>query len=255
MNKNLNVAKRKKNDEFYTQLTDIEKEVCNYKEHFVGKTVLCNCDKVESAFNIYFSQNFQELGLKRLLISACDFRSEECIGLLKEADIVVTNPPFSLFREYVAQLVEYDKKFLIIGNMNAIIFKEVFPLIKDNRIWFGINTVKEFETPAGEVRKFGNVLWFTNLSHKKCNEELILTQIYKGNEKDYPKYNNYDAINVDRVKDIPKDYDGVMGVPITFLYKYNQKQFELVNLKRGWIGDYVGGRKVYVRILIKRRIR
>lgn len=321
-NKNLHSAKKNKKDEFYTQLSDIEKELAHYKEYFKDKVVLCNCDdpRVSNFFH-YFSYNFEFLGLKKL-ITTCykndkpdifnheelenaiyleyfgakegekvptvdqigvkklksngDFRSPACIELLKEADIVVTNPPFSLFREYVAQLINYDKKFLIIGSMNAITYKETFPLIKDNKIWLGHNSVKEFILPDGNTQKFGNIIWYTNLTHKKRNEELILFRTYKGNEKDYPKYDNYDAIEVSKVVNIPVDYNGVMGVPITFLDKYNPNQFEIVWLACGntkasapkEILKYLNyaahkedrggcsvilGKRTYARILIKRK--
>jgi hypothetical protein len=184
-----------------------------------------------------------EIGIKKLKGDG-DFRSSECIELLKEADIVVTNPPFSLFREYVAQLVEYDKKYLIIGTQNAITYKEIFPLIKDNKIWLGItmnSSNRWFQVP-NDYEKFhkeedgkkyafvAGVLWFTNLHHSKRNEELILYKKY--NEEDYPKYDNYDAINLDKVKEIPKDYKGEMGVPISFIQKYNPDQFEILGLSR-----------------------
>lgn len=159
-----------------------------------------------------------------------DFRSEECIELLKEADILCTNPPFSLFREYVAQLVEYDKKFLVIGNQNAITYKEIFPLIKENKIWSGYYHIKEFKQKDGTYKKFGNIQWFTNLEHSKRNEELVLWKRYAEEPDHFPKYDNYDAINVDKVVEIPMDYEGVMGVPITFLDKYNPEQFEIVGL-------------------------
>ena len=274
-NAKLNRAKKVKNDEFYTQLSDIEREANHYKDHFKGKVVLCNCDDPRiSNFFHFFSYNFERLGLKKL-ISTCykntnpdlfsrhdeekavwveyhgekdgsriptpekmdikyfkgdgDFRSAEAIELLKEADIVCTNPPFSLFREYVAQLIEYDKKFLIIGSLNAVKYKEIFPLIYGNQIWLGINSPKEFKQPGGGIKKFGNVCWFSNLTHKKRNQELILYKTYKGNEKDYPKYDNYDAIEVGKVKDMPIDYKGMMGVPISFIDKYNPDQFEIVN--------------------------
>lgn len=254
-NKNFHAARHNKNDEFYTQLSDIEKELSHYREHFKDKIVLCNCNDGQSNFRKYFEDHFIELGLKDLIVTEEDFRSPECIELLKQSDIVCTNPPFSLFRDYVAQLVEYEKKFLIIGNINVIICKEIFPLIKDNKLWPGINAVKEFKTPTGEVQKFGNIIWYTNLSHKKHNEELILTQKYKGNENKYPKYDDYDAIEVSKVKDIPMDYDGVMGVPITFLDKYNPKQFEIMTVVRPTVKlqYYLCGRKLYVRILIRRR--
>ena len=300
-NANLTQAKKAKNDEFYTQLSDIERELSHYKEHFRGKTVLCNCDDpYVSNFFRYFAYNFEHLGLKRL-ITTCyksqdmdlfstntneqaiwleylgdkngdkipnpdeigihhfkgdgDFRSAECIELLKQADIVVTNPPFSLFREYVAQLIEYDKKFLIIGSKNAITYKEVFPLIAANKMWVGVQPMGVdmlFDIPKGRseelksnteakgstyrvidgvIKARSASIWFTNLDHKKRHEELILYKTY--NPEDYPKYDNYDAINVDKTSDIPCDYDGVMGVPITFLDKYNPEQFEIVAFRKG----------------------
>lgn len=286
-NTRLNQAAKNKKDEFYTQLIDIENELRHYKEHFRGKTVLCNCDdpRVSNFFH-YFAYNFRELGLKRL-ITTCyknqdlnlfsnndceraiwleyngetdggrvptveeigvhtfkgdgDFRSQECIELLKQADIVCTNPPFSLFREYVAQLMEYDKKFLIIGHQNAITYKEIFPLIKDNKIWLGYgfkgnaaHFISKYEDVAtasdhqkGMIR-VSRVTWYTNLEIKKRHENLILTETYKGNEENYPHYDNYDAIEVGKTSDIPYDYNGAMGVPITFLDKYNPEQFEII---------------------------
>ena len=281
-NKQLHRAKKEKNDEFYTQFTDIERELSHYKDHFKGKTVLCNCDDPRvSNFFKYFALNFEYFGLKRV-ITTCyknncpdlfsqntaeqavyliydgnngasmpdwdkvdvkplrgdgDFRSRECIELLKQSDIVVTNPPFSLFREYVAQLMAYHKRFLIIGNQNEITYKEIFPLIKANRIWLGYNSGNmEFKVPADSEpratrywqdetgqkwRSMGNTCWFTNLDISKRHEEMILYKRYTPEE--YLKYDNYDAINVD-----PCDYDGVMGVPITFLDKYCPKQFEII---------------------------
>lgn len=294
-NSNLSAAKRAKNDEFYTQLTDIEKELRHYRKHFRGKTVLCNCDDpFESNFFKYFVLNFNSLGLKKL-ITTCyaaspiagqqlslfglegggqhnkpykavvtkvydvtgdggvdmldvaelfksheneltelhgdgDFRSEECLKLLDEADIVVTNPPFSLFREYVATLMERKKKFIVIGSQNAITYKEIFPLLKDNDVWLGSTHPKEFMQRDGTIKKFGNICWFTNLDIKKRHEELILVKRYTGHEDEYPKYDNYDAIEVSKVADVPFDYDGVMGVPITFLDKYNPDQFEIIDI-------------------------
>jgi hypothetical protein len=204
-----------------------------------------------------------------------DFRSKEAVELLKQADIVVTNPPFSLFREYVTQLIEYEKKLLIIGNMNAVTYKEIFPLIKDNKIWLGVSPRgMTFLRPDGSEEQT-NAVWFTNLPHAKRNEELILVQKYKGNEQNYPKYDNYDAIEVSEVKNIPKDYDGVMGVPITFLDKHNPEQFEIVGsynngahgeevgaikteaLVNGkiilWNGPVINKQPLYKRILIKRK--
>ena len=279
-NSNLHKAKKARNDEFYTMLSDIENELRHYRDHFKGKVVYCNCDDArESNFFKYFSMNFEFLGLKKLIATGYkkdgrgvklvydgdrngnrtvddeevqvtelegdgDFRSPECVKLLDEADIVVTNPPFSLFREYIAQLVKYDKKFLIIGNMNALKYKEIFPLIKANKIWIGYNFNKTMEFQLDESyekwneirdgKKYGKVpaiAWFTNLDHKKCHEFLTLTEKYDTTK--YPKYDNYDAINVDKVNDIPKDHDGVMGVPITFFGKYNPEQFEIVQFRKG----------------------
>lgn len=278
-NKNLHAANKAKNDEFYTQLTDIEKELLNYKENFKDKIVFCNCDDPEySNFWKFFSLKFDYLQLKKLIATHYetektsyklemyrdeagvhteiktlkqngDFRSPECIGLLQKSDIVVTNPPFSLFREYVAQLMEYDKKFLIIGNMNAITYKEIFPLLKDNKIWLGASIHsgdRMFYVPDdyplratgcgidGDGRKWirvKGVRWFTNLDNPQRHEDLFLYKEY--NKKDYPKYDNYDAINVDKTAEIPYDYDGVMGVPISFLDKYSPDQFDIVGLGNG----------------------
>lgn len=342
-NKNLNAAMKAKNDEFYTQLTDIEKELRHYTQHFRDKVVFCNCDDpYESNFFKYFAMNFNRLGLKKL-IATCyngspvqgnelllqfdiddpsepkkiahkieitevsdmngdgaidlvdvryllqndknvisilkgngDFRSPECVELLKQADIVVTNPPFSLFREYVAQLVKYEKKFLIIGNVNAITYKEVFPLIKDNYLWFGASIHsgdREFQVPesyplnaAGyrideQGRKFirvKGVRWFTNLDYRERHEDLILYKSY--NPEEFPKYDNYDAINVNKVAEIPFDYEGVMGVPITFLDKFNPDQFEILGIANSarFIGDFpcltiINEKRIYNRILIRKK--
>jgi hypothetical protein len=305
-NSGLSAAAKNKKDEFYTQLTDIEKELRHYRKHFKDKIVLCNCDDpFESNFFKYFVLNFNRLGLKKL-IATCytgspiankqlsifdvlgetdesedkpykaivttvydktgdggvdmldvaelfksgeneltelegdgDFRSPECLALMDEADIVVTNPPFSLFREYVGTLMEHGKKFIIIGNQNAVTYREIFPLLKDNLIWLGngfSGNVGFFESPyedtavsshhkEGLIRVSG-VMWFTNLDIKKRHEELILVKRY--NPEDYPKYDNYDAIEVSKTVDIPCDYAGYMGVPITFLDKYNPDQFEII---------------------------
>lgn len=263
-NTSLRKADAVKNDEFYTQLTDIEKELSHYKEHFKDKIVFCNCDDPEySNFWKYFQLNFYHLGLKKLISTHYevdkpsykmeivrnekgaqmgipdyvktplqqngDFRSQECITILQEADIVVTNPPFSLLREYLAQLIEYNKKFVIIGNKNCITYKEVFPLLKDNVIWIGYTSAETFLLPNGEITKkmMGLTKWLTNLDISKRHEELFLYKNYTPEE--YPKYDNYDAINVDKTQDIPCDYYGVMGVPITFMDKYNPEQFEIVD--------------------------
>ena len=368
-NSNLHKAKENKNDEFYTQLSDIENELRHYKQHFRGKVVYCNCDDpYESNFFKYFAMNFNSLGLKKLIATgyatspvagkelsqfedevgtpknqsyavyinkvtdlngdgridledikillkekrnyrrklkgnialddkgmpiqitvkkpcfdeegnpildrkgnqktesvkqdlyyeAGDFRSDESIILLKQADIVVTNPPFSLFREYVHQLMEYDKKFLIIGNMNAITYKEIFPLLKDDTLWLGYMSPKIFIYKDGTKRQFGNILWYTNLDIPKRHEILDLYKEY--NPEDYPKYDNYDAININKVSDIPMDYDGMMGVPITFLSKYNPEQFELIGvINHGSDGNWdlckcmINGKEKFKRLAIRKR--
>ena len=302
-NKNLNAAKLAKKDEFYTQLTDIERELQHYWQHFRGKTVLCNCDDpYESNFFKYFALRFNQLGLKKLIctcyngspvqgnelflpfddmpekkaykveitevrdlngdgavdlsdvryllqngknvlstLKTGDFRDPECIKLLKQADIVVTNPPFSLFREYLSQLIQYEKKFLIIGHQNAITYKEVFPLIKNNKVWLGFGfkgNATHFFSPYEDIAtandhkkdmiRVSGVCWFTNLDHEKRHEDLDLVCRYSSDE--YPTYDNYDAIEVGKTADIPYDYDGVMGVPITFLDKYNPEQFEILGI-------------------------
>ena len=350
-NTSLNKANKAKNDEFYTQLADIELELKHYRKHFMGKTVFCNCDDpYESNFFKYFAMNFNFLGLKKL-VATCykgspiiytqlsmfgeqetitaiesekkpykieitevtdingdgavdlsdveyllrnnknsltlldgdgDFRSPECVEILKQADIVVTNPPFSLFREFVAQLVEYEKKFLIIGGQNATTYKEIFPLLKDNKMWLGFRcgdmafTVPEYyeekearfwiDDNGQKWRSLGNICWYTNLDHKKRHEEIELYKKYTPEE--YPKYDNYNAINVDKVADIPEDYDGVMGVPITFLDKYNSDQFEIIGATESegkgfsmglWDEEskvaqpLVNGERKYKRIFIKRK--
>ena len=308
----LQAAKIAKQDEFYTQLDDIAKELKYYKQHFKGKVVLCNCDDpYESNFFKYFALNFNTLGLKKL-IATCyngspiagdelpllfeieesepkkiaykveitevqdynndgavnladvqyliqndknvlsllkgngDFRSQECIELLKEADIVVTNPPFSLFREYVALLSKYDKKFLIIGNQNALTYKDCFKLISENKMWLGVSIHsgdREFMIPPTyEVRSKslrvdakGNryirvvgVRWFTNLDYPQRHEDLVLYKTF--NMEEYPTFENYNAINVNKTGDIPIDYEGIMGVPITFMDKYNPDQFEILGM-------------------------
>jgi len=203
-----------------------------------------------------------------------DFRSNECIGILKKADIVVTNPPFSLLREYVLQLIEYKKRFLIIGNQNAAIYKEIFPLVKDSKVWFGYYVgAMSFRVPSyskpkptgywqdkkgQKWRSFGNICWFTNLDTEKRHEKIILHKTYSPQK--YPSYDNYNAINVDKVADIPTDYDGVMGVPLTFLTRHNPDQFEIIGLDR-YVEDNphygtrfkINGKQTYARIMIKHR--
>ena len=337
-NKNLNEAGAAKRDEFYTQLADIQEELRHYKEHFRGKTVLCNCDDPRvSMFFHYFAYNFEALGLKRL-ITTCyksqerdlfsthdcekaiwleyfgdrngnripdpeeigihelqgdgDFRSPECIELLKQADIVVTNPPFSLFREYLAQLMEYGKKFLILGNKNLLTKKEIFPLIAQNKVWTGVMPMSReiyFDVPQDYIdeglalKKDRTIvcrqgkhmartpsIWYTNLDHKRRHEKIVLFRNYT--PEAYPRYCNFDAIEVSRTEDIPCDYDGLMGVPITFLDKYNPDQFEIVGVslvlgkdkpadlpkdKQGGPAFYIKEngvyRRLYDRIVIRRR--
>ena len=279
-NSALTRAKVAKHDEFYTQLEDVEQELDHYRDHFVGKVIYLNCDDPEfSAFWRYFSSNFELFGLKKLIATHYardggssykyelddhyndhpivvkselngdgDFRSEECVELLKEADIAITNPPFSLWREYIDQLVEYDKKFIILGNQNAFSNKDVFPLLKQNIIWTGYNSggmtfrIPDYypdkaNTYIGEdghkYQKLGNVCWFTNLEVNKHHEDLVLTKFYEGNEGAYPMYDNYEAIEVGRLKEIPMDYTGVMGVPITFIYKYSPDQFDIIGMTTG----------------------
>lgn len=356
-NSQLSAAKKAKNDEFYTRMTDIEHELVHYRDHFKGKVVLCNCDDpFESNFFKYFALNFNPLGLKKLIATcysgspiaggeyqpslfdddvdkdtgrhrkaykavvnvfrdttgdggldmddirnlldsgeneltelhgdgiygAGDFRSKECLELLDEADVVVTNPPFSLFREYVATLMEHGKKFVIVGNQNAITYKEAFPLLRDDRLWLGYNKVKEFVVPSadhpergnivtdgkgGLIAKFGNICWYTNLDIKKRHEDLLLYRRYKEDQSRYPHYDNYDAIEVSKVKDIPEDYWGVMGVPITFMDSYNPEQFEIIGCSesegRGFSNGLwdpasktaqpiINGHKVYKRLFVRR---
>ena len=291
---NLAAARAAKEDEFYTQLADIERELSNYREHFAGKVVYCNCDDPRvSGFVHYFSYNFERLKLKKL-IATCyknqnmdlfsqndseraikliysgdkngsgvpdpsefdvellegdgDFRSPESVELLKQADIVVTNPPFSLYREYVAQLIEHKKKFILVGPQNAISYKEIFPLLKDEKLWLGTRSgAMKFRVPSEKTseglledsdgnkwQNFGNICWFTNLDVARRHENLILYKKYS--PADYPAYDNFDAIEVSKVADIPVDYPGVMGVQITFLSKHNPDQFEIIGITQSWFG-------------------
>lgn len=311
-NQNLCNASRDKYDEFYTKLIEIQEELQHYEQHFQDKVVYCNCDNPKySNFWKYFSVNFQELKLKKListyydeeftykrtiyfdemgrrhtekipLTGNGDFRSPECAEILEESDIVVTNPPFSLFREYVVQLIEHGKEFLILGSMNAITYKEIFPLFKYNKIWLGVNNGQhEFDIPddydkgvilldenGKRFARLRNIAWFTNLDIEKRHEKLMMDAGY--NETDYPVYDNYEAINVDKMKDVPCDYNGVMGVPITFLDKYNPEQFNIVGLTSSSeqnAGRYfkgktpennttkasVNGKCIYARVLIKKK--
>jgi len=358
-NNNLTNAKRAKNDEFYTQYNDIQKEIEAYLEYktdtFRGKAVYCNCDDpYESNFFRYFVLNFNKLGLRKLITTSYkpspianvelplifhgkkfegenqtkgrpkitankfiinevgdidgdgefnlqdiakqlkvnkhnewaplsgdgDFRSDECVELLQQSDIVITNPPFSLFREYVKQLFDYNKKFLIIGSMNAITYKEIFPLIKDNKMWIGNGfsggnayfytpNVREFASGVYDSKtglvKFRNVSWFTNLDHGRRHQPLLLMTMaenkrfnkqIQNNKNSYKKYDNYDAIEVPYINAIPSDYDGVMGVPITFLDKYNPDQFEIIKFRHGDDGKDLqlkNGKCPFFRVLIKHK--
>ena len=351
-NENLNAARLAKKDEFYTQMSDVERELQHYWDHFRGKTILCNCDDpYESNFFKYFVLRFNQLGLKKLIctcyngspvqgnelllnfqpyddeprkvahkleisevkdmngdgavdltdvryllqndknvisiLQSGDFRSNECIELLKESDIVVTNPPFSLFREYIGQLEKYNKKFIIVGHQNAITYKEVFPLIQSNKVWLGYGfkgAAAHFFSPYEDKATAGchkenmirvsGVNWFTNLEIPKRHEDIDLVCHYSPEE--YPKYDNYDAIEINKTANIPCDYDGIMGVPITFLDKYNPEQFEIIwqasgntrasapsdilekvgyhthSEDRGGCG-VVNGKRVYSRILIRNK--
>jgi modification methylase ecoRI len=327
-NNSLTKAKKGKEDEFYTQLEDIEAELKHYREHFAGKTVLCNCDDPRmSNFFFYFVLHFHHLGLKKL-ITTCyknqkpdlfsknssrqavylvyegenigsppdpniaglvhplqgdgDFRSPECIKFLEEADIIVTNPPFSLFREYITLLMEHRKSFIVIGNQNAITYKEVFQYIRNNQLWLGYKFGDmKFRVPdyyaarptrfwidkkGKKWRSLGNICWFTNLDIQKRHEKLTLYKKYS--LKEYPHYDNYDAINVDKTADIPCDYDGAMGVPITYLDKHNPDQFEIIGATESegkgfsaglWNASskvsqpVVNGERKYKRIFIRKR--
>lgn len=327
----LHKAKQNKKDDFYTQLTDIEKELKYYKNELAGSTIYCNCDdpKISNFFH-YFSYNFESLKLKKL-ITTCyknkqvdlfsteksnsavfleyngdknknkipdpeeidvqelegdgDFRSQESISFLKESDIVVTNPPFSLFREFIQQLIDYEKKFIVIGSINAITYKETFRLIKAKKMWLGASIHsgdREFGVPndyplnasGSRVDEHGNkfisvkgVRWWTNIDYRERHEDLVLFKKFNTNE--YPKYDNYDAIEVKKTKEIPYDYDGVMGVPITFLDYYNPDQFEVLGMSAsaGYDESIVGipflgekdarplidGKNTYARIFIRNK--
>lgn len=312
-NSSLGAARKAKNDEFYTQLSDIEKELRNYRDHFRGKTIFLNCDDPEwSNFWVYFRNNFNFLGIQRVIATHYtgiseggapsyalelvrgpngedvdvekpirteltgdgDFRSPEAVEYLKQADIVVTNPPFSLFREYVAQLIEHDKKFVLIGNTNAITYKEIWPLIESGKMWLGsLPSFMGFRVPADSEprptrywvdeegqkwRSLGNAAWFTNLEIPRRYEEIPLYKRYADDPDAYPTYDDFDAIEVSKVKDIPKDYYGLMGVPITFLGKHNPDQFEIVGLdrylpEREKVSRFrLNSMEVYARIIVRR---
>lgn len=317
LNTKLSKARNRKNDEFYTQFADVAAELQHYEPQFRGKIILCNCDDPsQSAFWRYLHLNFERLGLKKLIATHhsktepvykteyCggndadiaagtktrlrndgDFRSQECLGVLKSCDIVVTNPPFSLFREYIQTLMVYNKKFLIIGNMNCVTYKEIFPLIKNGDLWLGVNAragsrkgnTLWFIIPddveakyitinaSGERTVQVSAWWFTNLDHPKRHEPLQLQAQY--NPNDYPQYDNYAAINVNKTGEIPSDYFGRIGVPISFLNKHCVDQFEIIGATesegRGFSNGLfqggavtqplVNGKRVYKRIFIRRK--
>ena len=347
-NRSLNNAGIARQDEFYTRLTDIEKELRHYRNHFAGKIVFCNCDDpFESNFFRYFVMNFNRLHLKQLICTCYagspvmgqqmtfadilgrpetpsdkpykavvnkvyditgdgaidlndivelfragentlteldadgDFRSDECVEILDLADIVVTNPPFSLFKEYISQLIEHEKKFIIIGSKNAITYRDFFPLLRDGKLWTGYGfsggdayfmippeNARDFADgvydPEHGLVHFRNVTWYTNMDINRRHEDLILTKRY--DPELYEKYDNYDAINVNRLVDIPYDYDGVMGVPITIIEHHNPDQFEIIGLTAGNIkglagiptstgkdGPYINGKLKYGRVLIRNK--
>ena len=306
----LEKAKKQKNDEFYTRYEDIENEVMKYRRYFKGKVVYLPCDdpaNKQSEFWSFFINNFDAFGLKKLiathynedgkaykiwidgdtsgdgyiddsdalqedLIGNGDFRSPECTATLNECDIVCTNPPFGMFREFVDWIFTAKKQFLIIGNNNAIAYKEIFPLIKDNQMWVGYTANKTCIFRVGEGYAFddritkqindGNyygkvpaITWFTNLPNTKRNEEMVLTASYYANPDAYPHYDNYDGINVDRLSQIPKDYEGAMGVPITIIDSYNPEQFEIIKFRKGDDGKDLrfNGKEPYFRVLIRRK--
>ena len=316
-NKNLTTAKREKNDDFYTTIEDISKEMNHYREYLKGKVVFCPCDKVfnegRSEFVNYFTSLFHELGLKKVIftqynphgvgykseweLEKCGYKweyngefednrfideseidfyplkgngsfdSRECREIMKECDIVITNPPFSRFRDFIEQLITMDKKFIVVGPENAITYKEIFPFIKENKIWLGFSKPSAFRIPVEEIdennksqfikdgvvyQKFGNICWFTNLEHEKRIEKIPLIKKY--NPDEYPHYDNYDAIEVGSYKDIPVDYDDIIGVPISYLQHHNPNQFEIIKFRKGNDDKdlSINGKCPYFRILIRK---
>lgn len=323
-NKNLTTAKTEKNDDFYTTIEDISKEMNHYKKFLKGKTIYCPCDKVfnegRSEFVNYFTTLFHTLGLKKVIftqynphgagykaewdLEKCGYKweyngeyegnkfideseidfyplkgngsfdSRECRDIMKECDIVITNPPFSRFRDFIEQLIKMDKKFIVIGPESSITYKEIFPLIKQNKMWLGFSKPSVFKIPIKNkdennksqfmedgvlYQKLGNVCWFTNLEHEKRIEKIPLFKKYT--KEEYPHYDNYDAINVDKLEYIPVDYDGKIGVPITYLHKYNPNQFQIIGHEHDLNGDgsgkslqdfKVNGKGKFKRIIIKK---
>ena len=287
-NINLHNARSKKDDEFYTYLEDIEKELFNYKDYFKGKTILLNCDDPEwSNFFKYFKMYFKFFKIKKVIATHYkggeddkayalelteygkkekrtdlkgdgDFRSTEVINYLKEADIVVTNPPFSLFGEYITQLIDFNKKFIVVGPITKITAKTLWPYIVENKVWLGINKIKQFKRPDGTAKKFGNIGWFTNLENQRRNREIDL---YGRRIKDnMVKYDNYNALNVDEINHIPDNYYKPLGVPITFLDHHNPKQFKIISLFKGGknipynvgVDPLIDGECKFPRIIIQR---
>lgn len=252
-NESLHTAKREKNDEFYTKYADIERELKHYLPYLKGKRIICPCDTVNSEFVKYFIENGSKIGIVSLawshISTGTDFRNID----YSNYDVVITNPPFSLFREFIDTLEKNSMDYLVIGNKNAITYKEIFPLLQNNKMWIGVNNVTTFTKPDGTEQKFGNIGWFTNIPHHKRNEFIPLTKEY--NPEIYFKYDNYNAIDVSKVADIPKDYNGCMGVPITFLDKYNPEQFEIIKFRKGDDDKdlCVNGKCPYFRIIIKKK--
>lgn len=292
-------------DEWYTTYELIEEELSHYTEQFRGKSVLCNCDEpVKSNFSLYFINNFSRLQLKKLICTSYDFngkgkvlyidksvenasnyvkelngsgdfRSDECINYLKECDIVCTNPPFSLFRYMFSLINKYNKQYLLIGNMNALSYKEIFKYIKENKAWVGYrfgdmsfrvpdNTEPRatrfwIDETGQKWRSLGNAMWLTNIPVSKNSEKIKLIKSY--NSEEHPKYDSFDAINVKTIKDIPYDYFGIMGVPITYIKYHNPEQFEIIGeANHGSDNEFdlfkpkINGKEVFKRILIKRKV-
>ena len=291
--RNLNVilARREKKDEFYTKLEDIANELQHYRKHLVGKVIYCNCDDYRySNFYRYFRENFERLGLKKL-VATCyqnelsgkalkaefdgtesiselngdgDFRSEECLELARECDVIVTNPPFSLFIPYFQKLIDEEKKFIIVGSNLAVTNSNAFPHLKTRDVWLGVGQCREFDTPYDIEPKLVQALWFTNLEHGSAIPRIPLVRRYKGFEAEFRKYDNCEAIEVPKVAEIPYDFEGVMGVPISFMEKWNPEQFEVVGAFGGGpsiIGipftidcdGILDGEHKFARILIKNR--
>ena len=292
-NSNLNTAKKAKNDEFYTRYEDIEAEVMKYRKYFRDKVVYLPCDdpiEKKSEFWSFFVNNFDAFGIKKLIATHYnkngktykfwidrdttnggdiqqedlagdgDFRSPECVEILRECDIVCTNPPFSLMKEFLPLILRYNKQFLVIGPLNAITYRKIFPYVLEKRIWAGYNNVRHFKDPEGNARTMGNTFWYTNLPHRSLTDEIVLTKKY-----DSSKYDVFDErpdiININRVADIPTNYDDLMGVPISFFQgKYNPNQFEIVGkIDKGSGGDFdfckpvVNGVEKFTRLVIRRK--